>query len=115
MVFAKIAYGSGSRTLSLKGTQRKNNGNGKTISCIGITSNANTLLEDIAGGKEFETSAKIKEGLTKYSVEWRSSSLETGVWATVKGGKPILLRADMDALLSSVIRYSQAAFDHNSV
>ena len=53
------------------------------------------------GEKEFETSAKIKEELTKYGIEWRPCSLETGVLATVVGGKPgktILLRADMDAL-----------------
>lgn len=53
------------------------------------------------GEKEFETSAKIKEELTKYGIEWRPCGLETGVLATVVGGKPgktILLRADMDAL-----------------
>ena len=53
------------------------------------------------GEKEFETSAKIKEELTKYGIEWRPCSLETGVLATVVGSKPgktILLRADMDAL-----------------
>ena len=53
------------------------------------------------GEKEFETSAKIKEELTRYGIEWRPCSLETGVLATVVGGKPgktILLRADMDAL-----------------
>ena len=51
--------------------------------------------------KEFETSAKIKEELTKYGIEWRPCSLQTGVLATVVGEKPgktILLRADMDAL-----------------
>ena len=53
------------------------------------------------GEKEFETSAKIKEELTKYGIDWRPCSLETGVLATVVGAKPgrtILLRADMDAL-----------------
>lgn len=53
------------------------------------------------GEKEFETSAKIKEELTKYGIEWRPCSLQTGVLATVVGEKPgktILLRADMDAL-----------------
>ena len=53
------------------------------------------------GEKEFETSKKIKEELTKYGIQWRPCSLETGVLATVVGGKPgrtILLRADMDAL-----------------
>ena len=53
------------------------------------------------GEKEFETSAKIKEELTRYGIEWRPCSLETGVLATVVGAKPgktILLRADMDAL-----------------
>ena len=53
------------------------------------------------GEKEFETSKKIREELTKYGIEWRPCSLETGVLATVKGampGKTILLRADMDAL-----------------
>ena len=53
------------------------------------------------GEKEFETSKKIKEELTKYGIEWRPCSLETGVLATVVGAKPgktILLRADMDAL-----------------
>ena len=53
------------------------------------------------GEKEFETSKKIKEELTKYSIEWRPCSLQTGVLATVVGAKPgktILLRADMDAL-----------------
>ena len=53
------------------------------------------------GEKEFETSKKIKEELTKCGIEWRPCSLETGVLATVVGAKPgktILLRADMDAL-----------------
>ena len=53
------------------------------------------------GEKEFETSKKIKEELTKYGIEWQPCGLETGVLATVIGGKPgktILLRADMDAL-----------------
>ena len=53
------------------------------------------------GEKEFETSKKIKEELTKYGIEWRKCALETGVLATVVGAKPgktILLRADMDAL-----------------
>lgn len=51
--------------------------------------------------REFETSKKIKEELTKYGIEWRPCSLETGVLATVVGarpGKTILLRGDMDAL-----------------
>ena len=53
------------------------------------------------GEKEFETSAKVKEELTKYGIEWRNCGLQTGVLATVVGAKPgktILLRADMDAL-----------------
>lgn len=53
------------------------------------------------GEKEFETSAKIKEELTKYGIQWRPCGLQTGVLATVVGAKPgktILLRADMDAL-----------------
>ena len=53
------------------------------------------------GEKEFETSNKIKEELTKYGIEWRPCGLETGVLATVVGAKPgktIMLRADMDAL-----------------
>ena len=53
------------------------------------------------GEKEFETSAKIKEELTKYGIEWRNCGLQTGVLATVVGAKPgktIMLRADMDAL-----------------
>ena len=53
------------------------------------------------GEKEFETSKKVKEELTKYGIEWRPCSLQTGVLATVVGAKPgktILLRADMDAL-----------------
>ena len=51
--------------------------------------------------KEFETSNRIKEELTKYGISWRKCSLETGVLATIQGAKPgktILLRADMDAL-----------------
>ena len=51
--------------------------------------------------KEFETSAKIKEELTKYGISWRECGLQTGVLATIEGrapGKTILLRGDMDAL-----------------
>lgn len=51
--------------------------------------------------KEFETSRKVKEELTKYGISWRDCGLETGILATVEGTKPgktILLRADMDAL-----------------
>ena len=51
--------------------------------------------------KEFETSRKIKEELTKYGISWRPCGLETGILATIEGAKPgktILLRADMDAL-----------------
>ena len=51
--------------------------------------------------KEFVTSAHIKEELTKYGISWRSCGLQTGVLATIQGGKPgktILLRSDMDAL-----------------
>lgn len=51
--------------------------------------------------KEFETSAKIKEELTKYGISWRECGLETGILATIEGrapGKTILLRGDMDAL-----------------
>ena len=51
--------------------------------------------------KEFVTSAHIKEELTKYGISWRPCGLQTGVLATIEGGKPgktILLRSDMDAL-----------------
>ena len=51
--------------------------------------------------KEYETSKKIKEELDKAGIEWVECGLETGVLATIKGGKPgktILLRGDMDAL-----------------
>lgn len=51
--------------------------------------------------KEFETSAHIKEELTKYGISWRDCGLQTGILATIEGSKPgktILLRADMDAL-----------------
>ena len=51
--------------------------------------------------KEYETSRKIKEELTKFGISWRPCGLETGVLATIQGSKPgrtILLRADMDAL-----------------
>ena len=51
--------------------------------------------------KEFATSAKIKEELTKFGISWRECGLETGILATIQGAKPgktILLRADMDAL-----------------
>ena len=51
--------------------------------------------------KEFETSAKIKEELTRFGISWRPCGLQTGVLATIEGEKPgktILLRADMDAL-----------------
>lgn len=51
--------------------------------------------------KEYQTSQRVKEELTKYGIEWRDCGLETGVLATVHGtnpGKTILLRADMDAL-----------------
>ncbi len=51
--------------------------------------------------KEFETSAHIKEELTKYGISWRDCGLQTGILATIEGNKPgktILLRADMDAL-----------------
>ena len=52
-------------------------------------------------GKEYETSKKVKEELDRYGIEWIDCGLETGVLATIKGGKPgktVLLRADMDAL-----------------
>lgn len=52
-------------------------------------------------GKEFQTSAVIKEELDKIGIPWRACGLETGVLATIVGEKPgktILLRADMDAL-----------------
>lgn len=51
--------------------------------------------------KEFETSAHIKEELTRYGISWRECGLQTGILATVTGAKPgktILLRGDMDAL-----------------
>lgn len=52
-------------------------------------------------GKEYETSKVVKAELDKIGVDWRDCGLETGVLATIKGGKPgktILLRGDMDAL-----------------
>lgn len=52
-------------------------------------------------GKEYETSKHIKEELDKMGIPWIDCGLETGVLATLKGGKEgktILLRADMDAL-----------------
>lgn len=51
--------------------------------------------------KEFNTSAKIKEELDKMGIPWRVCGPETGILATITGGKPgktILLRSDMDAL-----------------
>ena len=51
--------------------------------------------------KEFETSARVKAELDKYGIAWKPCGLQTGVLATIvvaKPGKPILLRADMDAL-----------------
>ena len=38
--------------------------------------------------KEFETSATIKEELDKYGISWRPCGLQTGVLATIEGGKP---------------------------
>lgn len=52
-------------------------------------------------GKEYETSAKIKEELDKMGIPWVDCGLETGVLATIEGeqpGRTILLRGDMDAL-----------------
>lgn len=52
-------------------------------------------------GKEYNSSRVIKEELDKMGIQWRACGLETGVLATVQGGKPgktILLRGDMDAL-----------------
>ncbi len=52
--------------------------------------------------EEKETSAKVKEELTKAGIEWRDCGSEGyGILATVKGAKPgktIMLRGDMDAL-----------------
>lgn len=51
--------------------------------------------------KEYETSKKIKEELDKINVPWVDCGLETGVLATIQGGKPgktIFLRGDIDAL-----------------
>ena len=51
--------------------------------------------------KEFLTSQRVKEELTKYGISWRECGLQTGVLATIQGSKPgktILLRSDMDAL-----------------
>lgn len=52
-------------------------------------------------GKEFETSRIVREELDKIGVPYVMCGMDTGVLATVKGGKEgktILLRADMDAL-----------------
>lgn len=52
-------------------------------------------------GKEYETSKRVKAELDKFGIPWRPCGMETGVLATIQGGKPgktILLRADMDAL-----------------
>lgn len=52
-------------------------------------------------GKEYETSKRIKAELDKFGIAWRPCGLETGILATIQGGKPgktILLRGDMDAL-----------------
>lgn len=51
--------------------------------------------------KEFLTSARVKEELTKYGISWRECGLNTGILAAVQGTKPgktILLRGDMDSL-----------------
>lgn len=52
-------------------------------------------------GKEYNTSKVVKEELDKMGIPWVDCGLDTGVLATIKGGKPgktILLRGDMDAL-----------------
>ena len=52
-------------------------------------------------GKEYMTSAFVREELDKIGVPYVMCGLETGILATIRGGKPgktILLRADMDAL-----------------
>lgn len=52
-------------------------------------------------GEEYETSKRIKAELDKFGIAWRPCGLETGILATIQGGKPgktILLRGDMDAL-----------------
>lgn len=52
-------------------------------------------------GKEYETSKLIQAELDKMGVPYVQCGLETGVLATIKGGKPgktILIRGDMDAL-----------------
>ena len=38
--------------------------------------------------KEFETSARVKEELTKYDISWQPCGLQTGVLATIVGAKP---------------------------
>ena len=52
-------------------------------------------------GKEFHSSAAIKQELDKLGISWRPCGLDTGILATITGAKPgrtILLRGDMDAL-----------------
>lgn len=52
-------------------------------------------------GKEFETSATIKKELDKIGIPWKPCGMQTGILATITGGRPgktILLRSDMDAL-----------------
>ena len=51
--------------------------------------------------KEYETSKFVQAELDKLGIPYVHCGLETGVLATIKGGKPgktILIRADMDAL-----------------
>ena len=51
--------------------------------------------------KEYETSKFVQSELDKIGVPYVQCGLETGVLATIKGGKPgktILIRGDMDAL-----------------
>ena len=51
--------------------------------------------------KEYETSKRIGEELTKMGLEWRHCGLETGIVCDVKGkfpGKTFMIRADIDAL-----------------
>jgi len=53
------------------------------------------------GNKEFRTSAKVREYLDEFGIEYRSCGPSTGVVGLIKGaypGKTVAIRADMDAL-----------------
>lgn len=52
-------------------------------------------------GREYHTSEIVKKELNKIGVMWKKCGMETGILATIQGGKPgktILIRGDMDAL-----------------